>query len=400
MVIDFRRVFVVAGLLALVIVYAFLWAGMIGSRSERTGSDFIAFYAAGRVAQAYGMQRAYDPALQQAVQEQEVGFALAPGQVLLYNHVPYLVPLLTVLVGDDYGTSFVRWALLLLTLFVAATLLLAGTLRRAGWGRSETWLAAAGMLTFFPLFVSLMNGQDTALTTLGLCLCLFGLRSGRDRLAGLGLALTTVRPHLALFLALPFLFRRRQVFVWFGLGAALLGLVSLAALGLEGMRGFANLLLVSAGGDWYGLKQPLMVNLVGLLWRAAPGLGATAIRATAWSVYGLALAGMCLLWGRSRDVTGRHFGLAVVLALFTAPHLHYHDLTLLLVPLAAGLARLVQDGLVPQRDAALIPLAVSLALLFSNFASLLKYDFPFLVMFLLGAALWYPRGKIPPVLKE
>ena len=43
-----------------------------------------------------------------------------------------------------------------------------------------------------------------------------------------------------------------------------LGLVSLACLGWDGLRGFLDLLLVSAGGEWYGLKEPLMVDLIGL----------------------------------------------------------------------------------------------------------------------------------------
>ncbi len=52
--VDFRRIFVIAGLVSLVIIYALLWLRMIASPSERTGSDFIVFYTAGQIAQTDG----------------------------------------------------------------------------------------------------------------------------------------------------------------------------------------------------------------------------------------------------------------------------------------------------------------------------------------------------------
>lgn len=389
--VNFRRVFVVAGLTALTIIYAVLWLRMITSPAERTGADFIVFYTAGRIAQTDGAAHMYEPALQQTVQQAEVGFKLVPGQVLLYNHVPYLIPILTVLISKNYVASFYRWAVLLLALYTAGVVLLAGSLRRAGWGQAEVWLVAAGMLTFFPLFVSLLNGQDTAFTFFGLCLYLVGLLTGRDWLAGLGLALTTVRPHVTVLLAVPFLFRRQKVFGWFCVGAGVLGALSLVVLGVDGMRGFLNLLLVSAGGEWYGLKEPLMVNLVGLLWRVAPGLGGDAIHWIGWAVYGATLIGLCVLWGRSRSIAEKQIGLAITLTVFAVPHLHYHDLTLLLVALVAALVGLVRGGFLRQQDANLAPLALSLILLLGSLVPILKLNLPYLVMILLVLLLWSPQ---------
>jgi hypothetical protein len=53
--------------------------------------------------------------------------------------------------------------------------------------RRGTAVLAAGALTFFPVFVSLLNGQDTALLVLGAILWLAGLLLECDPLAGLGL---------------------------------------------------------------------------------------------------------------------------------------------------------------------------------------------------------------------
>ena len=388
--INFRRVFVIAGLTTLVIIYATLWLQMISSPAQRTGADFMVFFTAGRISQINGSAHVYDTLLQQTIQQAVVGFQLAPGQVLIYNHVPYLIPILKVVISGNYVASFYRWAVLLLVLTMAGMVLLVGILRRAGWRQAETWLMAAGMITFFPLFVSLLNGQDTAFTFLGLCLYLAGFLTGRDWLAGVGLALTIIRPQVTVLLAVPFLFRRQKVFGWFCLAGGVLGGISLAAVGEEGLRGFLNLLLVSASGEWYGLKEQLMVNLVGLLWRIAPGLGANLIHWTGWVVYGITLIGLCILWRRTRLITETQIGLAIVLAVFTVPHLHYHDLTLLLVALAVALLVLVRSEFLNTQKAALVPLALSIVFLFSNLSQFVKLNFPYLIMLLLCLALCFP----------
>jgi hypothetical protein len=313
--------------------------------------------------------------------------------VLLYNHVPYLLPLLALLVGESYVASFVRWALLLLTLYLGAALVLAGLLRGNGWGRHEIRLAAAGMLTFFPLFVSLMNGQDTAFAVMGLALWCGGLLGGRDWLAGLGLALTTVRPHLALFLAVPFLFRRQKVFGWFCAGAAGLALMSLLVVGPEGVRAFLELMQVSAAGEWYGLKQPEMLNLVGLLWRAAPGLGGPIVRWIGWAAFAVGLAGCCILWARTREIGARHLCRAVTVAVFLSPHLHYHDLTWLLPVLVLAMMGLKGDGRIGERGAAILPLAASWALILSGSWDPLHHALPYLLMLGLILVTWSPRAE-------
>jgi hypothetical protein len=395
--INFRRVFVLAGLMALVVVYAILWIQMISSPAERTGADFSVFFTAGRITQTDGAAHVYEPLLQQAVQQVEAGFPLIQGQVLLYNHVPYLIPILQVLISKNYVVSFYRWAALLLVFCTAGVVLLAGMLQRAELKQPDVWLAAAGMITFFPLFVSVLNGQDTAFAFFGLCLFLVGILTGRDWLAGLGLALTSVRPQITVLLAVPFLFRKQKVFGWFCLAGVILGILSVAAVGLDGMRGFLNMLQISASGNWYGLKEPLMVNLVGLLWRIVPGLGDTFIHWIGWAVYGGTLIGLCILWARSREITEKQIGLAIVLAVFAVPHLHYHDLTLLMVAVVAALLALVRGGMLKASKAALVPLVLSIILLFSNFALILKLNIPYLVMLLIFVALYFPgvifRGK-------
>jgi hypothetical protein len=388
--IDFRRVFILAGLMTLVMVFAILWLKMISSPAERTGTDFISPYSAARIAERWGAGQVYNLQLQQTIQAEVVGFSLAPGQVLMFNHPPYLVPLLMLLVDGNYVASLERYAAIMVGFYLACAGIIAWMVIRSAWKQRDILLLLAGALTFYPLFVSLVNTQDTAIMVFGALLCLAGILTEHDWLAGLGLALTSVRPQVTVLLAVPFLFRKQKVFGWFCLAGGILGVLSLAAVGMDGIRGFLNVLQVSAGGEFYGMKEPVMVDLVGLLWRVAPGLGANVIHLIGWGVYGITLVGLCVVWSRSRTIGEKQIGLAIALAVLAVPHLHYHDLTLLIVPAAALVLILVRGGFLPPQKAALVPLVLSLALLFSNFADVLKYNFPYVVMLLLALSLYFP----------
>src|SRR5215216_176008 len=106
------------GTSSLLIIYLVWWGRMIGDPVERSGADFIALYSAGRIAQAHGFASIYDIELQQKIEQEVVGFQLAEGHVLLYNHMPYLVPLLTLVSNDNYVESFKRWVLVLISIYL------------------------------------------------------------------------------------------------------------------------------------------------------------------------------------------------------------------------------------------------------------------------------------------
>lgn len=50
--INIRRIFVLAGILSLGLSYSLLWARMITTPREYTGTDFVAFYSARRTCEA------------------------------------------------------------------------------------------------------------------------------------------------------------------------------------------------------------------------------------------------------------------------------------------------------------------------------------------------------------
>ena len=388
--VNLRRVFVVAALASLVLVYSMLWLRMITTPVEYTGADFIAFYAAGRIAQAEGPAHVYDLELQQHYEEEVVGFEVAPEHISPFLHPPFIVPLARALALDDFILSFVLWDLVMLAFLVLGALPLFYLLRE-GLSRQQRLVLLAGILLFFPCYASLVIGQDSAIFYFSACIWMFGMLTKRDWLAGLGLAGMTVRPHLALPLALPFLFKRRGVWWWFLIGASSLALFSLAYVGVDGIEGFFRVLMVSGRGENYHTGEEHMFNTIGLLVRTVLALPRLYVRWTGWSTYLLAIIGLCVLWARVPRVEERHVSLAVILSLFTAPHSHINDLVLLIVPVVGLLLVLVRKRYLLEQDAVFLPLGVSLVLLFSFFTESLKYSLSYLVMLFLLLAVWFPE---------
>ena len=143
--------------------------------------------------------------------------------------------------------------------------------------RNQNLILAIGILLFFPVFQSILLGQDNAIMFLGLSLLIWGIFQRRDWVAGLGLALCTIRPHFAIFLLLPFIFQRHTVLKWFVLSAFALALFSLFYTGFSGMKGFINILAVSGSGEGFRTNEENMINLIGLLRRLFPFLSSALI---------------------------------------------------------------------------------------------------------------------------
>lgn len=74
------RIIFIAAVFALLTIYIILWGQMIFNVEQRTGTDFIAFYTAGRVANDHGIKKTYSVELQQAIQEDILGFEIKNSQ--------------------------------------------------------------------------------------------------------------------------------------------------------------------------------------------------------------------------------------------------------------------------------------------------------------------------------
>ena len=384
--INLGRAFVIAGLASQVIVYSVLWVRMITSAAERTGTDFIAFYSAGRIALTGKISDAYLPQAQKAMEESELGFSIADEALNPFVHPPFIIPILALIANLPYVSAFYAWAIILMSIFAVAVSFL---VRLMPPGRDRKVLIASSLL-FFPVFVSILNGQDSAFLLLGATIWLFGLVKGDDRLAGLGLALTTIRPHIALLLAIPILFKRRKVWWWFIAGAAGLAVFSFLVVGIKGTENFLHILTISASGEGYKINEAAMINFLGLLRRLVPSLASEPARGVSWVVYFLGIIFLCIIWARAERITVRHAGSAILVALLAAPHLHYHDLVLLLIPLFCVIVIIRNGKYLDQGVAGHFPLITSWLLIVSNFLPALKFSIPYLLGLILAASLRCP----------
>lgn len=409
--ISIRRALVIAAAGSLLLIYPLLWLRVLSDPAQRTAADFLPFYAAGRIAITEGMSKVYDLEAERRAEDdvlnttlvqyfasrgrtvspQDLGPALKPNEVNPFPHPPFILPILAGLASLDYVPAFTLWSLLMTILFVASSAMLLRQIPQAI--RADRWTLFLGSVLFFPAFFSLINGQDTGILFLGAVLWWTGLLQEDDRLAGLGLALTSIRPQLALAYSLPFIFKRRKVWWWFCLGAGLLAVFSLALLGRSGTVNYLHILTLSAGGSGFTFINDIFhIDLTGLLPRTFPWMATSLVRTIAWIGYGVAMIFLIVVWARSARITEKQIGLAVLVSIVFVPHFNYHDLVILLLPLYGILRTLIARKLITVESAVTLPLGVTVLLFITYFfVPALKYAVLYPLMALFLVVLWFPE---------
>lgn len=392
--IDLSRTAIIAIVISLALVYPLLWMKMLADPVQYTGADFIAFYAAGRIADNEGAAFVYQLPLQKKYQEEVVTHNLELQEIFPYIHPPFVVPLAQFAVIPGFLQSFQRWAILMIFILTFGILFLVSSSGDI-FSRPEKVIFAFGIFLFFPLFQSIILGQDNALVFLGISIWMWGLFQKKDWGAGLGLALTIVRPHFTLFLLLPFLFKQRAILGWFIFFAFILAIISIAYVNLSGIEGFFRILTISVSGEHYKTNEENMVNFIGLARRNFPDLLPAYVRKAGWALYILALLSLCVYFGnKNRTIGGMEIGLASIAGIFFSPHSHVQDMLLFIIPITAISIVLLKKHIIRPNQVILIPLLVSLILLFSNYSPLLLHSVPYLFMIGFLMALSYLQ-KIP-----
>jgi len=301
---------------------------------------------------------------------------------------------LQIIVDENYMASYWRWAAVLIAFSIASMVVFNQLLQEVKVHTGSRWLLILVSALFYPLFISLFRGQDSAIVLLGVMLWMFGLVTGREALSGAGLALAVLRPQIAIMLAFPFLFKQRKVWWWFCGFALLLSFYCIFLVGWNGVRDYFILIGISALGKGFGMEQQAMLNFTGLVLRLLPQVNLNIIHVVAWGLYFAAFAMLSIWWKRSYEIRFRHIVVAVTVSLFVAPHLFYHDLTLLLVPcLGVGLTALRTKRLTVWDVAGLLTL-VSFSLMISVFWLPTLYFLPYLWMVALVWAVWHYEMRV------
>ena len=181
------------------------------------GNDFIEYWSAARLLRDGG--NPYDPVALLAVQR-EAGWP-GPEPILMWNP-PWTLALVLPLSFLGFGPATLVWLLLQTGLILSCGLLL---WRYFAPGDSRHWIGLALAAGFVPGLFALRMGQISPWLLLGVVGFLCAARDRRDVLAGVALALLTIKPHVTYLLwpaALWWAWRTRRWRVLIGWLSALM----------------------------------------------------------------------------------------------------------------------------------------------------------------------------------
>lgn len=375
---NLQRIFISSAILGMALTYALLTARMLMDPIQRTASDFMPFYAAGIITRTNGISQIYQLELQKAVEQEQVSFQLGEKQFLIYNHPPFLIPIVAALSSPNYIQSFLKWMILLGLVGAAGICTLQKMLNEIPSAVKNTIIYSA--LLFQPVITSIVNGQDTLFILLGFSFFIYNLGKGRDSLAGWGLAFLTLRPQMVFFFAIPVFLCSRNAFKTFVQGTALLTLLSVGMLGLQGSMDFIQTLRISSSGEWFGMNEAAMFNLLGLTLRLFPAANLLILRQAAWVLFAGSAAFTVVLFAKTRLDTDVKFSLTLIIFILVSPHLHYHDLSLLLIPAFTLAKKYENTNFAALKKMSMIFLTASVLVFFSNFVPFLFFTIPYLLI--------------------
>ena len=390
--IRWYRVLLITVILALAIIYPILWFQMLNDPVQYTGTDYVPFYAASQISKNEGPSQIYNLNLQREYEENLGNFVIQPNDVRIFLNPPFIIPLVNLSATSDFRTSLVLWEIINFVIILIGTALLFHLLR-PHFSRKALLVFLIGIISFFPIYKSLLIGQNSAFLFLGAIMLLLGTINKKYWIAGLGLAIMAVRPHIVIPLAIPFLFNRKKTFYWFVAGAALLGLISLGFSGWEGIKGFFEMLLISGSGTNSTTGEYSMVNIIGILLRLLPDLSIDIIHWIGWGFYILSICFLGFYWKRSPHIESKQISVAILIATITVPHIHMHDLILWAIPLITLFLYTIQHKEYTYWAASL-PWWISFAFLICFFSPILEAIIPYVIFFLLFLLLLKPEKSM------
>jgi hypothetical protein len=320
-------------------VVAMLWLNLLFFLDVWQGiklgyQDFTIFYTAGKILRQGLGHQLYDRKIQYAVEESITGhiaFRLGP---LPYNHPPFEALIFVPLTWLSYQQAFVAWDLLNVAALFGVALLLR---RSVGAVRSlPPWKFVLGSLAFFPVFVCLLQGQDSILMLLLCTLAYHALKREADVLGGCWLGLAAFKfQFMVPLLLLLVIWKRRRVVLGFGAVVLVLGLLSAALVGVKPLLQYPGYVLQIANNPGLGGVPPqFLPNFHGLAMGWPPPFSGK---------LGSALAGLSSVlvflfaaskgWASPRP--GKlelQFSLAILVSVLIAWQTNSHDLSLLTLP--------------------------------------------------------------------
>src|SRR3981189_1919824 len=213
-------------------------------RGNLQGPDFFSFSSAARLYVLFAGSAVYDLAQQKQLELQITGQAADRFIVLPYFHPPYYTLLIAPLAALSYQQAYFAMGLFNLLLGIALIVLLVRS-SLSIHGRAA-FVASALIAGFFPLFVTVLQGQSDLVVLVPLAAAYAAWARGRHGWAGIFSALALSKPQLLLLIPVLFLARRAwRALAGFAGVVAALGLVSVIGFGLGAVTNY-----LGAVGAW------------------------------------------------------------------------------------------------------------------------------------------------------
>ncbi len=258
----------------------------------------------------------YEPATQVHFDLQ--AFPTRQGPPQYFYHPPFELVFLLPLALLPYKVAFLTWA--------AAGV---GFLLFSAWalnphlGQLRAWSGlpvAVLVLAFFPVAIAISEGQDSLLLLAVIALAFRQFQQKKDFRCGAILSLALFKfQYVIPMVALLGIRHRKQLVFGFGMAGIVLFGFSWILVGTSGLRAYGHLLT-----HHYPEEAWRMPNLRGFV----ESLGGPAIFTVGLSVAALV---WCAL-KRPRDETSEFSG-AIAFSALVSYHMHFYDLTILLLPL-------------------------------------------------------------------
>jgi len=302
--------------------------------------DFRAFYASGWLL-LHNPTQLFNLSVQTAVQN----IVVCP----MWRGVPFYHPAYEALLYAPLTLLSYRPAYIAFVLFNLILFALCYRLAPAAADPRLARLRPVLFFLYFPAFMSIVEGQDSIVFLLLICLFWRALSSGRDRTAGVFLALALFKLQIALallfFLAvyLPSSRRTRLLLSWLPSTAAV-GLTCLLITGPRGMADWLRLIASSsiASHESHHVQAVIAVypkampTLNGLLYvcgaRLLPSRVSLALDVLLSVVVFVAAVYLLRKIRSQTESLPIAFCAALAAAILLAPHLYFYDYVLLLFP--------------------------------------------------------------------
>ncbi len=353
------------------------------------GADFSSFYAAVKMIQEGQGPQLYNIAAQGHYQSSLFPEVTTRSGTLLFLHPPFealpYIPLAYLSYPVAYVVCLMINVLLLLVTVAVLSPYMANL--KALWKPFPVLL----FLGFFPVFIDLLQGQDSIWLLLAFALAFDSLKKGNETRGGIFLGFALFKFQYALPLLVPFvLWRRWKVVGGFAITGIVLLLLSLPVTGIQGLLSYTSFLFgltrVLASQhiqSVVGILSNTMPNIHGIVEMVIPKLFHSVLQ----KIIVVLLSGLAVLWATvrwplNRSLSETHFdlgySLALVMAILVSYHLLLHDLSLLLIPFLLVLNHMLKDEVCAGKQQLLMCGIITLFFLSPLYLLLMKFQLMYL----------------------